>query len=321
MNGLNIVFAGTPEFGVPVLDALMQSRHKLTAIYTQPDRPAGRGQTVTPSAVKVWASAHQIPVYQPVNFKTPDAIAALKALNADVMIVIAYGLILPKAVLVLPRLGCINVHASLLPRWRGASPIQQAIVHGDTHTGVTIMQMDEGLDTGAMLAHVTCAITPLDTSKSLHDTLSQLACEPLLQTLDALQRDEAHPCAQQHDEATYAGKINKEDAIINWNNPAVNIERMIRAYTPWPIAHTHTPHSLVRILRAQVLVEMAKNPPGTIVHLNKQGMYVATADKLLLVTHIQFPGSKVIAISDYLNASKKELYVGLVLCPFATSIS
>lgn len=313
MSGLNIIFAGTPEFGLPALDKLLHSQHQITAVYTQPDRPAGRGQTLTPSAVKVWAEQHQLPVYQPLNFKTPESIETLKALHADVMVVIAYGLILPKAVLEAPRLGCINVHASLLPRWRGASPIQQAILHGDTHTGVTIMQMDVGLDTGAMLSRAEYQITPTETAKSLHDALSRLACEPLVHTLDALAQGRAQPEAQNDALATYAGKFNKEDALIDWNQSATVIDRIIRAYTPWPIATTHTPDSVLRIHKAHVLAQAASQKPGTIVRLDKQGMQVATQDTLLCITHIQFPGAKVISIADYLNAGKKEVYEGLIL--------
>ncbi|MBI2784774.1 MAG: methionyl-tRNA formyltransferase, partial [Legionella longbeachae] len=182
MNKLNIIFAGTPEFGLHCLDALLQSDHHLQAIYTQPDRPAGRGRKLQASAVKEWALKQSIPIYQPLNFKNPEVIAELAALKPDVMIVIAYGLILPKTVLEIPKLGCINVHASLLPRWRGASPIQSAILHGDTESGVTIMQMDVGMDTGAMLHKVSCPISATETASSLHNKLSQIAAQPLLES-------------------------------------------------------------------------------------------------------------------------------------------
>ncbi|HAU1882018.1 TPA: methionyl-tRNA formyltransferase, partial [Legionella pneumophila] len=191
MNDLTVVFAGTPEFGLPCLDALIQSRHHLKAVYTQPDRPAGRGRKLQESPVKEWAINHQIPVYQPLNFKNQEAVDELSALKPDVMVVIAYGLILPKAVLEIPRLGCINVHASLLPRWRGASPIQHAILHGDAESGVTIMQMDVGLDTGPMLCKATCPVTSSDTAGSLHDKLAKMSVKPLLDVLEALASNSA----------------------------------------------------------------------------------------------------------------------------------
>ncbi|KTD37554.1 methionyl tRNA formyltransferase [Legionella moravica] len=313
MSGLTIVFAGTPEFGLPCLDALSQSSHSVTAVYTQPDRPAGRGRKMQASAVKEWAIAHQISVYQPLNFKNPETIAELAALKPDVMIVIAYGLILPKAVLDIPRLGCINVHASLLPRWRGASPIQHAILHGDERSGVTIMQMDVGMDTGDMLAAVDCPITSTDTAGSLHDKLAQLSAQPLLSTLAALAAHKAHPEAQNNELVTYAGKINKEDARINWHDSAQQIDCTIRAFNPWPIAYTHVGDEILRLHKAQPSDTISSEAPGTILHLDKKGMLVATGNKSILIEVIQFPGGKAISIADWLNSGKTQLHAGLVL--------
>jgi len=312
MKGLKIIFAGTPTFGLPCLNALMQSDHLIAGIYTQPDRPAGRGRKLHISAVKEWALLHQIPVCQPINFKDPQSIAELAALEPDVMIVIAYGLILPKAVLDIPKLGCINVHASLLPRWRGASPIQHAILNGDTESGVTIMQMDAGMDTGAMLQKVTCPLTPLDTAESLHEKLAQLAAQPLLATLDALAHNTARPEMQNNELATYAGKINKEDARINWQKTAVEIDRMIRAFNPWPIAFTALNEDILRIHKAKVLEMESTQAPGTVLSIDKKGMSVATGKQVLLIEKMQLPGAKVISIADWLNSSKTQLHAGFV---------
>ncbi|KTD03733.1 methionyl-tRNA formyltransferase [Fluoribacter gormanii] len=312
MSTLNIVFAGTPEFGLPSLEALLHSKHHIKAIYTQPDRPAGRGRKLQASAVKEWALSQKIAVYQPVNFKNPEAIAELAALNPDVMVVIAYGLILPKAVLEIPRLGCINVHASLLPRWRGASPIQSALLHGDTESGVTIMQMDAGMDTGAMLHKVSCPITTSETAQTLHDKLAQISAHPLLQTLDELAAQTAKPEIQNNELATYASKINKEDACINWQHSATEIDRKIRAFNPWPIAYTTLREETLRIHQAKVVDQSFSQAPGTVISIDKKGMLIATGDLSLLVERIQLPGGKVISIADWLNSSKAQVDAGFV---------
>jgi methionyl-tRNA formyltransferase len=310
MSKLNIVFAGTPAFGLPSLDALLHSSHHLLAVYTQPDRPAGRGRKLQASAVKEWALAQQIPVYQPINFKNPEAIAELAALKPDVMIVIAYGLILPKAVLEIPKLGCINVHASLLPRWRGASPIQSAILHGDTESGVTIMQMDVGMDTGAMLRKVSCPVSSSETAGSLHDKLAQMSAQPLLETLNDLANQTAKPEIQNNELATYASKINKEDALINWQQTAIEIDRKIRAFNPWPIAYTIFGEDILRIHQAKIVVLPSTHVPGTVINIDKKGMLIATGDQALLVEKIQLPGAKIITIADWLNSSKSQVHPG-----------
>lgn len=310
---MNIVFAGTPQFTLPSLEALAQSNHQLSAIYTQPDRPAGRGHKLQASPVKIWAETHNLPVYQPVNFKTQASIDELAALAPDIMVVIAYGLILPQKILTIPRYGCINVHASLLPRWRGASPIQQAILQNDAETGITIMQMDEGMDTGAMLASVSCPIETHDTASDLHDKLAQLASSPLLTVLDAIASGKQHPMPQENHEATYAPKIKKEDAAINWQHSAVNINCQIRAFNPWPMAYTHANQTTVRIHQARVINNTSSATPGTIIAINKDGMQVATGDKILLIEQLQFAGGKAISVADLLNANHHQLVMGQLL--------
>ncbi|RUR13582.1 methionyl-tRNA formyltransferase [Legionella sp. km772] len=312
MSSLNIIFAGTPEFGLPCLTALNQSPHHLAAVYTQPDRPAGRGRKLQASAVKEWALAHNIPVYQPLNFKTQDAVDELAALKPDLMVVIAYGLILPRKVLDIPRLGCINVHASLLPRWRGASPIQQVILHGEKQTGVTIMQMDVGLDTGPMLAKSSCVINATDTAGSLHDKLAALSAKPLLDTVNLLAHGQVQAEVQEEHLATYAKKINKEDGCINWQNPASLIDQQIRAFNPWPIAYTFLDDKPLRIHEASVIELSEESTPGTIVSLDKKGMLVATTQGGLLIKKIQFPSAKAVSIADWLNSGKTQLHVGLM---------
>ncbi|AHE66168.1 methionyl-tRNA formyltransferase [Legionella oakridgensis] len=313
MKSLKIVFAGTPEFALPCLDALAASEHQLEAVYTQPDRPAGRGRQMQASAVKQWAETQHVPVYQPLNFKTPQAIDELAMLAPDILVVIAYGLILPQAVLNIPPLGCINVHASLLPRWRGASPIQHALLHGDTQTGVTIMQMDVGMDTGDMLAKATYTIQPEETAGSLHDHLAKLAVAPLMKSLENIALGKSIPQSQDHAAATYAPKINKEDANIHWQRSAIEIERQIRAFNPWPIAYTQAEDITLRIHQARALHESCEETPGTILSLDKKGIKVATGKQVLLVERIQFPGGKAMTIADWLNAPRAQLHKQLVL--------
>lgn len=311
MTSLNIVFAGTPEFGLPCLEHLLHSAHTLQAIYTQPDRPAGRGRKLQASAVKEWALIHQIPVYQPLNFKNPETIAELAALKPDVLVVIAYGLILPKAVLEIPKFGCINVHASLLPLWRGASPIQSAILHGDKESGVTIMRMDVGMDTGAMFHKVSCPITSVETAKSLHDKLAQIAPPPLLKTLEELADHKAHSEPQNEALVTYAAKISKEEALIDWKQTAQELDRKIRAFNPWPIAYTQLGDQNLRIHQAKVVELHCPEKPGTVMQIDKQGILVTTSHHALLLEKIQFPGANVISVSDWFNTPKSQIHVGL----------
>ncbi|KTC66414.1 methionyl-tRNA formyltransferase (plasmid) [Legionella adelaidensis] len=313
MNPLRIVFAGTPEFGIPSLDALGNSAHQIVAIYTQPDRPAGRGRKLQASAIKEWGIAHQIPIYQPLHFKDPETIETLRALKPDVMVVIAYGLILPEKVLNLPTYGCVNVHASLLPRWRGASPIQHAILFGDNESGVSIMEMDKGMDTGPVYLKVTCPINKNDTSVDLHDRLAKLAIEPLLFTLNNLAEGKKTATPQNHESATYAPKIKKEDALIQWDKPATEINQVIRAFNPWPIAYTFYRDQLVKIYEAEVVHRLADSQPGTVLQLDKNGILVATTQDCILIKRIQFPNGKILPIQDWLNANKNTLKKGDIM--------
>lgn len=309
MSGLRLIFAGTPDFGIPCLEALANSKHTLAAIYTQPDRPAGRGRQLQTSAVKQWAQSQQIPVHQPLNFKDESDVKTLASIKADVMVVIAYGLILPISVLNSPRLGCINVHASLLPRWRGASPIQHAILHGDEIIGISVMQMDRGMDTGDVLNQVDTQIKPDDTAQTLHDRLAHLACEPLIATLDNIVMGEIHREKQSSDLATYAPKIKKEHAVINWYQPAQHIHQQIRAFNPWPIAFTQIGDQVIRVHEASVVAESSTKQPGCILSLDKSGMLVSTSSGALQIKTIQLAGGKVLSIADYLNSNRLKLHV------------
>ncbi len=312
-RALRIVFAGTPEFGLPCLDALWRSTHQLVAVYTQPDRPTGRGQLTQFSPVKQWGLDHHLPVYQPVNFKSHEAIEKLACLKPDVIVVIAYGLLLPSAVLNLAPLGCINVHASLLPRWRGASPIQQAILHGDKTSGVSIMNMDVGLDTGPVFTCASVDIAQDETAGSLHDKLTVLAVAPLLATLDNLLKGQSQPIPQEDQQSTYAPKINKEDAHIDWKLSAHTIDRQIRAYTPWPIARTYGHGELIRIHKAHVLPGDVHAAPGRILSIDKEGMVVATAQDRLCVERLQFAGGKVMSVADWVNGGRAQSFMNAIL--------
>ncbi len=306
---MRIIYAGTPDFSVAALDALISSSHQVVAVYTQPDRPAGRGREPKASPVKEKALQHAIPVYQPSSLKQPEAQQALAALDADLMIVTAYGLLLPIEVLQAPRLGCINIHASLLPRWRGAAPIQRAILAGDRTTGITIMQMDQGLDTGDMLAVTECEISTEDTGSSLHDKLMLLGAQALMSALPAI-AEQTISRVQQHDaDACYASKLNKAEAAIDWQQSALEIERAIRAYNSWPVAYCSylkkNKSSVLRLWQADVVVPVSavKAPPGTVIAESAQGIDVATGDGVLRITELQAEGKRKMSVADFLNAN------------------
>ena len=307
MNSLKITFAGTPDFAARVMAAILESDHQIIATYTQPDRPAGRGRKLTASPVKQLAQQHDIPVYQPVNFKDPADIEALDALQADIMVVVAYGLLLPQAVLDAPRLGCINVHASLLPRWRGAAPIQRAIAAGDKETGVTIMQMDAGLDTGDMLLKSTTPIGPDETGGELHDRLAELGAQACVEALNLIAAGQVQAEPQDDSLANYAHKLTKEEGALDWHEPASKLHDKIRGLSPWPVAHTKLGEQTLRVHASVLLDSPEVGTPGEILHADKHGIRVATGDGVLALTKLQLPGAKALSVADLLNA-RRELF-------------
>ncbi|WBL74839.1 methionyl-tRNA formyltransferase [Serratia liquefaciens] len=304
-DSLRIIFAGTPDFAARHLDALLSSGHQIVGVFTQPDRPAGRGNKLTPSPVKVLAEQHQLPVFQPKSLRPEENQHLVADLNADVMVVVAYGLILPKAVLDMPRLGCINVHGSLLPRWRGAAPIQRSLWAGDSETGVTIMQMDVGLDTGDMMYKIACPIEADDTSASLYDKLAQLGPQGMLTTLQQMAEGSAKREVQDESLVTYAEKLSKEEARLDWSLPAVQLERCIRAFNPWPVSYFTIDDQPVKVWQATVLEQNANAEPGTIVHADKHGIQVATVEGILNLTQLQPAGKKPMSAQDLLNSRRE----------------
>ncbi|KNE84878.1 methionyl-tRNA formyltransferase [Aggregatibacter aphrophilus] len=317
MKPLNIIFAGTPDFAAQHLQALIDSPHNVIAVYTQPDKPAGRGKKLQASSVKQLAEQHQIPVYQPKSLRKPETQAELTALQADVMVVVAYGLILPQAVLDAPTYGCLNVHGSLLPRWRGAAPIQRAIWAGDKQTGVTIMQMDAGLDTGDMLHKVFCDIDPQDTSADLYHKLAEIALNALIEVLNHL-TDGTFTAEPQDDmQSNYAEKLSKEEAKLDWQLSAAQLERNIRAFNPWPMAYLQltdeqgNPQTL-KVYQATVLPSVSQTP-GTIISADKNGIQIATADGVLNLLQLQPASKKPMSAQDLLNGRADWFAVGKVL--------
>ena len=317
MKPLNIIFAGTPDFAAQHLHALLNSSHNVIAVYTQPDKPAGRGKKLQASPVKQLAEQHQIPVYQPKSLRKPEAQAELRALNADVMVVVAYGLILPQAVLDMPTYGCLNVHGSLLPRWRGAAPIQRAIWAGDKQTGVTIMQMDAGLDTGDMLHKVFCDIDLQDTSADLYHKLAEIAPNALIEVLNHLTDGTFIAEPQDDTQSNYAEKLSKEEAKLDWQLSAAQLERNIRAFNPWPMAYLQltdeqgNPQTL-KVYQATVLPSVSQTP-GTIISADKNGIQIATADGVLNLLQLQPAGKKPMSAQDLLNGRADWFAVGKVL--------
>lgn len=307
-DSLRIIFAGTPDFAARHLDALLSSEHEIVGVFTQPDRPAGRGKKLMPSPVKVLAEEKGLPVFQPASLRQQENQQLVAELNADVMVVVAYGLILPKAVLDMPRLGCINVHGSLLPRWRGAAPIQRALWAGDTQTGVTIMQMDVGLDTGDMLYKLACPITSEDTSATLYDKLSALGPQGLIETLQQLAQGTAQPQVQDEELVTYAEKLSKGEARMNWSLSAEQLERCIRAFNPWPMSWFVIDEQPIKVWKASALPSSTQAEPGTIVEASKSGIQVATAEGILNLESLQPAGKKAMSAQDLLN-SRREWFV------------
>ncbi|WP_058960614.1 methionyl-tRNA formyltransferase [Type-E symbiont of Plautia stali] len=309
---LKIIFAGTPDFAARHLDALLASEHQVVGVFTQPDRPSGRGNKLTPGPVKVLAQAHDVPVFQPKSLKPEDNQQLVADLQADIMVVVAYGLILPKAVLDMPRLGCINVHGSLLPRWRGAAPIQRSLWAGDSETGVTIMQMDVGLDTGDMLHKLSCPITPEDTSASLYDKLAELGPQGMLDTLDLLASGKAQSEVQDEALVSYAEKLSKEEARLDWSLSAAQLERCIRAFNPWPVSFFLIEDQPVKVWQASVLPHQNKQP-GEVIHADKNGIQIATADGVLNLLSLQPAGKKAMSAQDLLNSRREWFATGTLL--------
>ena len=307
MKSLRIVFAGTPEFASAHLQAILDSGHEVIAVYSQPDRPAGRGQKLKPGPVKELALKHDIPVYQPKSLRNEAARKELAELKADLMVVVAYGLILPREILDTPKFGCINVHGSILPRWRGAAPIQRAIEAGDKESGVTIMQMDIGLDTGDMLIKAHCPINEDDKASDLHDRLIEMGRPALIEAIDAISEGTIKAEKQNDNEASYAHKMSKEEAHLDWNKTATQLDCQVRAFNPWPVTTTQLDDLGIRVWEAKAVAENSDKQPGTLVKADKNGLDIACASGILRVTRLQLAGSRAMGVQDLLN-SKKDLF-------------
>lgn len=312
---LRIIFAGTPDFAAKHLAALINSEHDIVAVYCPPDKPAGRGKKLTACATKQLAQSHNLIVEQPLNFKETANQQALAAYNADVMVVVAYGLLLPEVILQTPRLGCINVHGSILPKWRGAAPIQRSLEAGDAETGVTIMQMDKGLDTGAMILKATCPIELTDTSASLYEKLAELGPTALIDTLALMANNQHKAIPQNNTDATYASKLDKVEAELDWTLPANVLDRKIRAYIPWPVAQftfneNNEKSHRIRVWSAQPIPQAHQAIAGTILSADKKGIVVATTEGAINLTNIQLPGKKAMPVADILNARGQWFTVG-----------
>ncbi len=312
---MKIIFAGTPEFSVVALQAVLASEHEILAVYTQPDRPAGRGRKLTSSPVKALAVENNIPLYQPVSLKDDAAQKELVKLQADVMIVVAYGLILPKTVLQAPKYGCLNIHASILPRWRGAAPIQRAILAGDAQSGVTIMQMDEGLDTGDMLTIKRCDIEAEDTGSSLHDRLAAMGAAALMHTLDDIDSDSLQPQVQDDLQAVYAHKLDKKEAQIDWQQDAAAIVRKIQAFNSWPVAYTDYKGKSLRLWLARLIdcdagqyneqqsceYQSCEYQCGEVIAESPEGIDIVARNGVVRIMELQMPGKKRIMVKDFIN--------------------
>lgn len=305
-NATRVIFAGTPEFSTGTLQALIDAGYNVVAAYTQPDRPKGRGKKLAKSPVKELAESHNIPVYQPLSLRQEEAQAELAALNADVMIVVAYGLILPEAVLSTPKKGCINIHASLLPRWRGAAPIQRCIEAGDAETGIAIMQMDKGLDTGAVWREAKVAITETMTAGQLHDALKSVGANLLIETLPTILAGNAQPVAQPEAGVTYAEKLTKEEAKIIWSEPSEIIDRKVRAFNPVPSAHTSWQGQLLKIWQTRLTDQASTRAPGTL-EVREGTLFVHTGSTQLEIIKLQLAGKKAMLARDFIKGTSLHL--------------
>lgn len=312
-GALRIIFAGTPEFAAIHLQQLLTTPHHIIAVLTQPDRPAGRGKNIVASPVKQLAQTVSIPVLQPISLKTEQIQKQIRDLNADILIVVAYGLLLPQAVLSLPRLGCLNVHGSLLPRWRGAAPIQRACLCGDTETGITLMQMDEGLDTGDILLQIACPIEKEDTSASLYQKLAKLGAGALPNLLTQLLAGDVYPQKQDEKHASYASKLTRQEAQLDWHKSAAELDRAIRAFNPWPGSYFALNGQRIKVWQSQVAVKCTTASPGTILHTDKNGIHIATSNGVLVLTKLQPAGKKIVSAWDLLNAHRDWFALNRVL--------
>jgi methionyl-tRNA formyltransferase len=303
MSSLRIAFAGTPQFALPALRVLLASRHSVVGVLTQPDRPAGRGQQLRASPVKLLANEHGLETSQPSTLKTPEGRAQLAQWAPDLLVVVAYGLLLPEPALSLPRLGCVNIHGSLLPRWRGAAPIQRAILAGDAETGVTIMQLDAGLDTGPMLLERRRPIHSHDSASDLHDALAELGAAALAEAIEGIARGTLTARPQPAAGATYAPKIEKAEARLDWNAGAIEIDRRVRAFNPWPIAETTFAGEPLKVLRARIADQPASDAtPGTLLGIAEDGLRVACGEGVLAVRELQRAGKRPVSARDFANA-------------------
>jgi methionyl-tRNA formyltransferase len=306
---MRIIFAGTPPFAAQALEALIAAGHEVLAVFTQPDRPSGRGMKLQPSAVKQAALQHGLPVLQPVSLKSDEVVEQIAGLRADVMVVAAYGLILPARILALPRLGCVNIHASLLPRWRGAAPIQRAIQAGDEQTGICIMQMDEGLDTGAVLLKKSCPIAASDTYGMLHDRLTQIGAVAIVEALSLLARGAVKPAPQSEEGANYAQRISKEETFLDWGASAAELARRVRSFNPSPVARTTWQGETLKIWQASALPAAASGAPGTLMDMGPKGIQVACGQGSLLLEVLQRAGGKPQVAAEFLKGMP--LHTGL----------
>ncbi|VAX77066.1 Methionyl-tRNA formyltransferase [Serratia symbiotica] len=309
-DSLRVIFAGTSEFAMLHLDALLSSEHQIVGVFTQPDRPAGRGNKIKASSVKLLAERHHLPVFQPESLRSEESQQLVAKLYADVMIVVAYGVLVPKKVLDIPHFGCINVHGSLLPRWRGAAPIQRSLLAGDKETGVTIMQMAVGLDTGDMIHKIACPIEAMDTTASLYAKLAVFGQQGLLKVLELLVMGGLKREVQNEAQITYARKLSKEEARLDWSLSAVQLERCIRAFNPWPVSYFIVDGQPVKVWQATVLMETAYAEPGTIIHVDKHGIRVSTVNGVLNLIQLQLAGKKPMLSRDLLNARPSWIRLG-----------
>lgn len=307
---LKIIFAGTPDFAVPALKALIDSDHSVVAVYTQPDKPKGRGQKLQAPPVKVLAQENDLQVFQPKTLRDSQAQVILSSHDADLMVVVAYGLILPQAVLDMPRFGCINIHPSLLPKWRGAAPIQRSLEAGEKETGVTIMQMDAGMDTGPILLQEKIYLNGTENSLQAHNLFSELGARHLLKVIKSIEEGCVTPQAQDNTQATYANKITKEEKVIDWSRPAEAILHQVQAFNPWPVATTHFENEPLKVFEVVAIDQAVTLPPGTLIQVNEDCFDVATGQGMLRVFCVQQPGKKRMAARDFLHGKRNSLVVG-----------